>query len=149
MHSSKKGLSSRLAVGQLPGHKLWVLGIFYLIRVFLCAYCLRPWCTSLTRESKLINVIDSECLYLPCGPGVRVAEVSHTDTAYPHNWSPIKTSDTKVEGASLSGNTSQMFLHIVTGRIKDVHAAPQGADPWKLALGSLGLHPCTFSLCWF
>lgn len=62
-HIPKKGLSSRLALGQFPGNELWALGILCLIRVLLYALSLRPCNTSVLRQFILTSVMYGEHMF--------------------------------------------------------------------------------------
>lgn len=112
LHISKKGLSSKLALGQFPGNELWALGILCLIRTFLCALSLRPCNTNVLRQFTLTSVICAEHMFLLWEAGVWKAKVSCKGAACLCDWSLMKTLDTEAQvGFSGSQYSAQDVTH--------------------------------------
>jgi len=97
LHIPKKGLSSRLALGEFPGNELWALRIFCLIKVFLYALSLRSCNTGVLRQFILTSVMYGEHMFLLWEAGVWTAEVSCKGAACLCDRSLIKTLDTKAQ----------------------------------------------------
>lgn len=146
LHIPKKGLSSRLALGQFPGNELWALGIVSPIRMFLYALSLGPCNTSLLRQFILTNVMYGEHMFLLWEAGVWITEVSCKGTACLCDWSLIKTLDTE---AQMRFPGCPLLSHITAGKIKCVPMTLLTRHLQTCAWFLLDFAQWACALCWF